>query len=127
MDIKEHLKELNIIANNNISLEDLPLVDVGYCVKMRELYQAYNNNQIDLKKCKTLKSKIVNEYIILQDKINQGFEIYGKYQEAIRQSELLRSDVNKSSDINTMLLKSLEMVSLITGDTSFYDINARKV
>lgn len=108
---------------NNTSLS---ILDLGYCLKVRTCHVDYINKVISLDKLESMKKTIQKEYIQLHSKINQGLEVYKHYQEAIEKSELLRSDINKSSNLNDMLLKSLEYISLTTGDKTFYDINVRK-
>ena len=118
------LEELDKIANSNIVIEKtMPLADYAYCMKMRELYTDYRKGLITLDSCKKRKKEIVEEY----QKCSSCLEVYKKYQENIKKSEILRVEINKSSDLQEMLLKSLECISLMTGDETFYKINAKKV
>ena len=123
---KLDLKKLDIIANSDEPI-DMNLLDYGYCVKVRELYQNYKNNQMNIEDCKKAKAEITREYEkIVDDKISSS-KIYSEYQESIKKSEILRAEINKSSDIVEMLLKSLECISLMTGDETFYKMNSKKV
>lgn len=127
-DIQKHLEDLDQLSNSQNPLgSELSLLDLGYCIRLRGYYIDYANNIITLDKAQKLKDRLQTEYIQIHDKINQGFEIYGKYQEAILKSELVRSDINKSDNLNDMFLRALEYISLTTGDEAFYKINARKV
>lgn len=125
---KLDLKNLDTIANANEHLDrNMYIVDYGYCTKVRELYQGYKNNQITLEDCKKIKAEIVKEYSKIIEDITFCSKVYIEYQENIKKSEILRAEINKSSDLQEMLLKSLECISLMTGDETFYKINARKV
>lgn len=127
MNIQKHLEDLDLLSNSQNPLgSELSLLDLGYCIRLRGYYIDYANNIITLDKAQKLKDRLQKEYIQLHNKINQGLEVYKQYQEVIKQSELVRSDINKSSNLNDMLLKSLEYISLTTGDKTFYDINVRK-
>lgn len=127
MNIQKHLEDLDVLSNSQNPLgSELSLLDLGYCIRLRGYYIDYANNIITLDKAQKLKDRLQKEYIQLYNKINQGLEVYKQYQEAIKKSELVRLDINKSSDINTILLKALEYISLTTGDKTFYDINVRK-
>ncbi|MBS6444539.1 MAG: hypothetical protein KH373_01895 [Ruminococcus sp.] len=127
MNIQKHLEDLDVLSNSQNPLgSELSLLDLGYCIRLRGYYIDYANNIITFDKAQKLKDRLQKEYIQLHNKINQGLEVYKQYQEAIKKSELVRSDINKSSDINTMLLKALEYISLTTDDRTFYDINVRK-
>lgn len=127
-DIKKHLEDLDQLSNSQNPLgSELSLLDLGYCIRLRGYYIDYANNIITLDKAQKLKDKLQTEYTQLHEKINQGLEVYKQYQEAILNSELVRSNINKSDNLNDMFLKALEYISLTTGDKTFYDINARKV
>lgn len=127
MNIQKHLEDLDLLSNSQNPLEsELSLLDLGYCIRLRGYYIDYANNIITFDKAQKLKDRLQKEYIQLHNKINQGLEVYKQYQEAIKKSELVRSDINKSSNLNDMLLKSLEYISLTTGDKTFHDINVRK-
>lgn len=127
MNIQKHLEDLDLLSNSQYPLgSELSLLDLGYCIRLRGYYIDYANNIITFDKAQKLKDRLQKEYIQLYNKINQGLEVYKQYQEVIKQSELVRSDINKSSNLNDMLLKSLEYISLTTGDKTFHDINVRK-
>ena len=118
------LEELDKMANSNIAIEKtMPLMDYAYCMKMRELYTDYQKKLITLDSCKKRKEEIIEEY----QRCSSCLDVNKKYQENIKKSEILRAEINKSSDLQEMLLKSLEIVSLLTGDETFYKINAKKV
>lgn len=128
MNIQKYLEGLDVLSNSQNPLgSELSLLDLGYCIRLRGYYIDYANNIITFDKAQKLKDRLQKEYIQLYNKINQGLEVYKQYQEVIKQSELVRSDINKSSNLNDMLLKSLEYISLTTGDKTFYDINVRKI
>lgn len=127
MNIQKYLEGLDVLSNSQNPLgSELSLLDLGYCIRLRGYYIDYANNIITFDKAQKLKDRLQKEYIQLHNKINQGLEVYKQYQEVIKQSELVRSDINKSSNLNDMLLKSLEYISLTTGDKTFHDINVRK-
>ena len=118
------LEELDEIAKSNIAIEkSMPLADYGYCLKMRELYTDYRKGLITLDSCKKRKEEIIGEY----EKTSSCLEVYKKYQDAILKSETLRSEINKSNDLEEMFRKALECISLLTGDETFYKINIKKL
>lgn len=125
---KLDLKSLDIVANSDEPMgKHMHIVDYGYCAKVRELYQSYKANQMSLDDCKKLKVKISKEYENIIENLTYCSQVWLKHQENIKKSEILRAEINKSSDLQEMLLKSLEIVSLLTGDETFYKINARKL
>lgn len=125
---KLDLKSLDIIANSDEPIDKhMHIVDYGYCTKVRELYQSYKANQMSLEDCKKLKIKISKEYEDIVENLTYCSKIWLEHQENIKKSEILKAEINKSSDLQEMLLKSLEIVSLLTGDETFHKINTRKL
>lgn len=65
---------------------------------------------------------------VIEDKITG---IYKKQAQAIQKSEKLRSEINKmvlsGENPNDILIKSIECISLITGDTAFYKQNIEQL
>ena len=125
---KLDLKNLDVIANKDEPIDrNMYLIDYGYCAKVRELYQSYKANQMSLEDCKKLKVKISKEYEDIIEDITHCSQVWLEHQENIKKSEILRAEINKSSDLQEMFLKSLHIVSLLTGDETFYKINSKKV
>ena len=125
---KLDLKNLYVIANKDEPIDrNMYLIDYGYCAKVRELYKSYKGNQMSLEDCKKLKVKISKEYEDIVENLTCCSRIWLEHQENIKKSEILRAEINKSNDLQEMLLKSLECISLMTGDETFYKINAKKV
>lgn len=118
------LEELDQLANSRMAIEKtMPLMDYAYCLKMRELYADYRERLITLEACKKRKEEIIKEY----EECSNCLGVHKRYQENIKKSEMLRLEINKSNNLEEMLIKSLECISLMTSDETFYKINARKV
>ncbi|MCC8069745.1 MAG: hypothetical protein LIO71_08355 [Ruminococcus sp.] len=125
---KLDLKNLDIIANQNELIDkNMHIVDYGYCAKVRKLYQNYKTNQLSLEDCKKLKAKVTKEYEDIVENLTYCSKVWLEHQENLKKSEMLRAEINKSSDLLEMLLNALECISLMTGDETFYKINAEKV
>lgn len=58
-------------------------------------------------------------------------EVYSAYQEAIRRSEGLRAEITKGilqgEAVYNLLLKAIECISLMTGETLFYNQNREQI
>ncbi len=59
-------------------------------------------------------------------KLEEAARIRGEYQKNILLSDSLRCEINKGlkvgEDIYTLFLKAAKVISLMTGDTAFYDV-----
>lgn len=113
------------MLNHEIDI-NMNSIDYAYCTKVRELYRNYKANRMTLEQCKAKKNDIIKEYNNLET-TTACSKIYLKNQESIKNSELLRAEINKSTDLKEMLLKSLECIAVLTNDETFCTINAKKV
>lgn len=115
------LKELDNIANSGEAISyNLSLMDYGYCCKMRSLYNEYKSGRMNIADCKTQKQQLVKEYKGLSAEIQRHVEMYREYQENIKKSDIIRSEIAKSDDIHEIADLAVKAISLMTGDTVVY-------
>lgn len=115
------LKELDNIANSGEAISyNLSLMDYGYCCKMRSLYNEYKSGRMDIADCKIQKQQIVKEYRDLSEEIQRHIEMYREYQENIKKSDIICSEIAKSDDIPEIADLAVKAISLMTGDTVVY-------
>lgn len=115
------LEELDNIANSGEAISyNLTLMDYGYCCKMRSLYNEYKAGRMDIADCKIRKQQLIKEYRELSEEMQRCIEMYKEYQENIKKSDIIRSDIAKSNDINEIADLAVKAISLMTGDTVIY-------
>lgn len=127
--IKKHLSDIDKIAYNGEEyIQDCEnFLDYGYYAVVKDLYFTYKAGGLPKEECIQAKEIYQKQYIDEYITNNSHKEMYKGYQENIMKSDVLRSEINRSSDIKEMLLKSLECISLTTGDDAFYKINSKKI
>ncbi|MGN0594798.1 MAG: hypothetical protein ACI4I6_06530 [Hominimerdicola sp.] len=115
------LKELDSIANSEEAISyNLTLIDYGYCCKMRSLYNEYKSGRMDIADCKVKKQQLVKEYRELSAELEYNLNLHKEYQENIKKSDILRSEISKSDDIPEIADLAVKAISLMTGDTVVY-------
>lgn len=115
------LKELDNIANSGEAISyNLPLMDYGYCCKMRSLYNEYKSGKMNIADCETQKQQLVKEYNGLSAELQRHVEMYREYQENIKKSDIIRSEIAKSDDIREIAELAVKAISFMTGDTVVY-------
>ena len=68
---------------------------------------------------------MINKYIEYDGKCKSREE---EYSQLIKASEILRSEINKETDLMIILEKSLLCISIMLGDSFvFYETNKRKI
>lgn len=66
------------------------------------------------------------EYLKVKNREEQHNELIKLVSNHIRESEVLRSEINKSNDPKEIIDKALKCISLLSGDMLFYENNIKK-
>ena len=127
--IKKHLSDIDKVAYSGKEyLENCEnFLDYGYYAVIKDLYTIYKAGGLSKEECINAKEIYQEQYIKEYTTNHSHMEMYKGYQENVIKSDVLRCEINKSSDIKEMLLKSLECISLMTDDKVFYKINSKKI
>lgn len=127
--IKKHLSDIDKIAYSGKEyIQDCEnFLDYGYYAVIKDLYTIYKAGGLSKEECTQAKEIYQKQYIEEYVTTNSHREMYKRYQENVIKSDVLRCEINKSSDIKEMLVKLLECISLMTGDEVFYKINSKKI
>lgn len=127
--IKKHLNDIdNVAYSGEEYIQDCKnFLDYGYYAVIKDLYTTYKVGGLSKEESIQAKEIYQNQYIDEYNKNDSHKEMYKGYQENIMKSDVLRCEINKSNDTKEMLLKSLECISLLTGDEMFYKVNSKKI
>ncbi len=127
--IKKHLEDIDHVAYSGKEyVQDCKnFLDYGYYAVIKDLYTTYKVGGLSKEECIQAKEIYQKQYIEEYTTNHANMVMYENYQRDILKSEALRCEINKSSNLKEMLLKSLECISLMTGDETFYKLNSKKV
>lgn len=114
------VNEIELSAAKNRPLPDYMTVpETCLYTALRALYGSYRRQEISRDAAQVEKRKIIaqceryeNEYIAMT-------AAYKYYQDNIRKSGTLLSDIEKSHDITEIAMKACECIGLMTGDEGF--------
>lgn len=117
------LRELDRTANSDESIdESMSLIEYAYCAKMRNLYNEFKSGRIDIYICKIRKQELIKEYKETLFAYETWCSDHKAYQDNIRQTDTLRSDICKSDNIYVIADLAVKALMLMTGDTVVYKI-----
>lgn len=129
MDIEKHLNYIEHLAYKNMDFiqECETFLDYGYYSVIKNLYNDFRAGGLTKEECINAKKIYREQYIKEYTDNHTQRKVYKEHQQNILKSDILRCEINKSNDFRKMLLKSLECISLMTGDEVFYKMNSKKL
>lgn len=95
-----------------------------YFSSLNELYLAFRAGAVSRIEAERRKSALLERY---RRATSPEYEVYRKYQEAVRKSELLMSDCEKAQTAEEIAEIACKIVSLLTGEDSFAPRQMRKI
>ena len=113
--------------DGTVNLLPLPPPAYKYFSELQDVYRAFRFEGMpreDAEHRKLLLRKAYDEQVW---EIHRAREVYAAYQDAIRKSGTLRSDMCKAKTIGEIADIGCKVIGLMTGDSSFYPIMKKKM
>lgn len=121
------INEIELSAAKNRPLpEYMTAPETCLYTALRALYGSYRRQELDRDSAKTEKRKIIAECERYESEYLAWTAAAKYYQDNIRRSGTLLSDIEKSRDIRDIALKACECIGIMTGDSEFPERQARK-
>lgn len=96
----------------------------AYFASLEQLYLAFRAGAIDRISAERKKSDLLEKY---RRATSPEYEVYRKYQDAIRKAEMLMSKCEKAQTAEEIAEIAVQIVSLLTGEGSFAPRQIRKI
>ena len=113
-------KEIEILAHDNRPMPQFAnFTDVCLYQAFANLYSRLNRHEVQRDQAKIEKKHILKTYALMKSENYRYIEVYKDYQENIRKTGTLLSDIEKSRDVREVALKACECIQLMTGDAEF--------
>jgi hypothetical protein len=124
----DHFAELTRQAYaGTVDVSGFPPAAYRYFDSLRRLYAAYRGGEVDADAANQRKARLLEDYRQTAEAYQRWRNVYRAYSAAIRQSELLLSEIEKAADIAEIADKACRAIALMTGDSSFYDRQHKKI
>jgi len=105
--------------SGTVEPERFPPVEYKYFSELRQIYYAFKFEGLSKPDAEKQKIKLFRQYQDEKQSYDKYHQFVKDWNEAIRKSELLRSQIAKSSDIAEKLKLAVECIGALTGDTVF--------
>lgn len=112
--------------DGTIDASDFPPAEYKYFSELRKIYYAFKFEGLSKEEASRRKQILLLHYHEDLQEHENRLEVYRRYQENIRQSEMLCTAIQKSSDITEIALLACKAVSLMTGEPTFAKLQERK-
>ena len=102
-----------------IEISDFPPVEYKYFSELRQIYYAFKFEGLSQSDAEKLKIKLFRQYQSEKNTYDNYFQFVKNWNSNIIKSELLRSQIAKTSDIVEKYQLAVECIGALTGDTVF--------
>lgn len=121
------ISEIELSAAKNRPLPDyLTAPEICLYTSLRALYGSYRRQEIDRESAQIEKRKIIAECERYESEYSAWTAAAAYYQQNIRRSGTLLSEIEKSRDIREIAFKACECVGIMTGDKGFLERQKNK-
>lgn len=113
--------------DGTIDISDFPPAEYKYFSELRKIYYAFKFDGLAKSDAEKQKAVLLRHYREDLQEHENRLEVYRRYQENIRQSEILCTAIQKSHDVTEIALLACKTISLMTGEPTFAKLQERKI
>jgi uncharacterized membrane protein YccC len=113
--------------DGTVNLPPLPPPAYKYFSELTAVYRAFRFEGLDRQDAERKKALLKKAYDRSVQDLHRAREVYAAYQNAVRTAGMLLSEIEKAADIAEIADKACRAIALMTGDSSFYDRQHRKI
>ena len=110
-----------------VNLAPLPPPAYKYFAELTAVYYAFRFEGMPKEDAENRKRLLRKAYDEQVSEIHRAREVFAEYQENVKKTELLCTEIEKANDIREIALTACKIIGLLTGDGSFYERQRRKI
>lgn len=110
-----------------VDLKPLPPPAYKYFAELTAVYHAFRFEGLPQDEAQRRKALLLKEYHRNVADLHRAREVFAAYQANVKQSELLRTEIEKAADAVTIAGIACEIIEALTGETGFADRQKRKI
>ena len=110
-----------------VNLAPLPPPTYKYFAELTAVYRAFRFEGMPKEDAESRKRMLLKAYQRDIADLHRAREIFAEYQENVKKTELLCTEIEKANDIREIALTACKIIGLLTGDGSFYERQRRKI
>ena len=113
--------------DGTVDLLPLPPPAYKYFSELTGVYRAFRFEGMPKEDAENRKRLLRKAYDEQVKEIHRVREVFAEYQENVKKTELLCTEIEKANDIREIALTACKIIGLLTGDGSFYERQRRKI
>ncbi len=113
--------------DGTLDYSDFPPPEYRYFAELRKVYYAFKFEGLSQEDAQRQKKSLLIDYHKYLENFNYCRSVWKKYQDNIRVSEMLKTEIQKSYDIHDIAVTAVQAVGLMTHDESFIKTNTAKL
>lgn len=113
--------------HGTLEIEDFPPCEYKYFDQLRNIYYAFKFEGLNKSDAETCKKKILHQYQNEKYRYDNYFRCVADWNNNILKSEMLRSQISKSSDLVEKYQLAVQCIDVLTGDIVFQRTEIQKL
>ena len=113
--------------DGTLDYSDFSPPEYKYFSELRKIYHAFKFEGLSQEDAEHQKKALLIDYRKYLENFDYCASVWGKYQDNIKISEMLKTDIQKSHDIYDIAVTAVRAVGLMTHDASFIKTNTAKL
>lgn len=113
--------------DGTLDYSDFPPPEYRYFSELRKIYHAFKFEGLSQEVAERQKKSLLIEYRRYLENFDYCRSVWKKYQDNIKVSEMLKTEIQKSHDIHDIAVTAVQAIGLMTHDESFIKTNTAKL
>lgn len=113
--------------DGTLDVSDFPPAEYKYFSELRKIYYAFKFEGLTKDDAEKQKAVLLRQYQENLHEHENCLAVYRHYQENIRLSEMLKTEIQKSHDIHDIAVTAIQIIGLLTHDECFIKTNSAKL
>ncbi|MCM1315740.1 MAG: hypothetical protein NC244_10290 [Alistipes senegalensis] len=113
--------------DGTLNYSDFPPSEYKYFSELRKIYHAFKFEGLSQEDAERQKKSLLIDYHKYLENFDYCRSVWKKYQDNIRVSEMLKTDIQKSHDTYDIAVTAVRAVGLMTHDKTFIKTNLEKL
>lgn len=125
---KETFRQLERQAyDGTLDVANFPPAEYKYFSELRKIYYAFKFERLAKSDAEKQKAVLLRHYHEDLQEHEDRLAVYRHYQDNIRTSEMLKTEIQKSRDIHDIAVTAIQIIGLLTNDECFIKTNSAKL
>lgn len=113
--------------DGTLDYSDFPPPEYKYFSELRKIYYAFKFEGLSQESAERQKKSLLIDYRNYLETFSNARQTYRDWQENIKQSEMLKTHIEKSGDLYDIAVTAVKAIALMTHDGTFTKTNLKKL